>query len=341
LRTDVAQFPIAGAQRRLALKKTLGCKARKVALALPVLTTLVLPCAAQEAASSPQAKWRPEDGIYAAPGKDFLASCSEYDDIVIDLRDRSVSGNEWSCKITSVVNEAPDAIKIEMTCDDYNLAQYINPRDPKPEERRFKEILLLKRIDAGTIVVHKSSNGKFKYPAWTASYCPKETQRSYAKAKTEGKQKAKEESKQKAEQEQALRNAHPRDGVYSAAGADFEDRCAKFDDTIVAFAGKSIATASNICKIENTRVQLPDTVRIDAACTLQAASGPETVSVQDPNTIQDRENLMFKKIDDKTVILWIINNGHFTGDGRTLSYCSDKVQRAYVGQRRTSKQNKN
>ena len=50
---------------------------------------------------------------------------------------------------------------------------------------------------------------------------------------------------------------------------------------------------------------------------------------------------MFKKIDDKTVILWIINNGHFTGDGRKLSYCSDQVQRAYAGQRRTNKQTKN
>ncbi|MGY3549316.1 hypothetical protein ACVWZ4_004704 [Bradyrhizobium sp. USDA 4472] len=50
---------------------------------------------------------------------------------------------------------------------------------------------------------------------------------------------------------------------------------------------------------------------------------------------------MFKKIDDKTVILWIINNGHFTGDGRKLSYCSDQVQRAYAAQRKASKQTRN
>lgn len=111
-------------------------------------------------------------------------------------------------------------------------------------------------------------------------------------------------------------------------------------DTVVAFARKSIVTASNKCDIHRARVQLPDTVRIDATCTL-TASGPEAVSVQDPNTIQDRENLMFKKIDDKTVILWITNNGHFTGDGRKLSYCGEQVQRAYAGQRRTNKQTKN
>ncbi|WP_407118235.1 hypothetical protein [Bradyrhizobium sp. LMG 9283] len=42
---------------------------------------------------------------------------------------------------------------------------------------------------------------------------------------------------------------------------------------------------------------------------------------------------MFKKIDDKTVILWIIKDGHFTGDSRKLSYCSDQVQRAVSGLR--------
>ena len=187
------------------------------------------------------------------------------------------------------------------------------------------------------ISVQKSLNGKLKDTPWREAYCPLKTQRTLAEATLA----AKSEAKQQAEQERTLKEAHPRDGVYAAAGADFEDRCAKFNDTIVAFVGKSITTASNICEIENTRVQLPDTVRIDAVCTLQAASGPEAVSVQDPNTIQDRENLMFKKIDHKTVILWIIKDGHFTGDGRKLSYCSDQVQRAHAGQRRTNKQIKN
>jgi hypothetical protein len=197
--------------------------------------------------------------------------------------------------------------------------------------------MFVNRFDAATISVQKSLNGKIKDPPWRAAYCPPNTQRALAEATL----RAKEEAKQKAEQDRALKETHPRDGVYAVAGADFEDRCAKFNDTIVAFSGKSITTASNICKIENTRVQLPDTIRIDAACTLQAASGPETVRVQDPNTIQNRENLMFKKIDDKTVVLWIINEGHFTGDGRKLSYCSEQVQRAYAGQRRTNKQTKN
>ena len=67
----------------------------------------------------------------------------------------------------------------------------------------------------------------------------------------------------------------------------------------------------------------------------------DAVSVQNVDTTPDRENLMFKKIDDKTVVLWIIKDGHFTGDGRKLSYCSDQVQRAYAGQRRAGKPSKN
>ncbi|MCP3388245.1 hypothetical protein NLM27_05560 [Bradyrhizobium sp. CCGB12] len=175
------------------------------------------------------------------------------------------------------------------------------------------------------ISVQKSLNGKLKGPPWRAAYCPLETQRALAEPELSAKAEA---------------YAYPRDGVY-AAGTDFDERCAKSSDTVVAFSGKSITTASNTCKIEKTRVQLPDTVRIGATCTPQAAPGPEAVSVQHMDLTPDRENLMFKKIDDKSVILWIIKDGHFTGDGRKLSYCSDQVQRTYTAQRRTSKQTKN
>jgi hypothetical protein len=200
--------------------------------------------------------------------------------------------------------------------------------------------MLVNRLDDKTISIQKSLNGKLKGFPWREAYCPVETQRAYAEAKLEAKEQAKQKAKQKAEQEQALKNVHPQDGVYAVAGGDFEERCARFNDTIVAFSGKSITTASNICKIDKTRIQFPDTVRIGATCTPQPASGPDAASVQDTDSTPDRENLMFKKIDDKTVILWIINNGHFTGDGRKLSYCSDQVQRAYAGQRRTNKQTK-
>lgn len=192
-------------------------------------------------------------------------------------------------------------------------------------------------ISPVAISVQKSLNGKLKDPPWRAAYCPLKTQRAIAEATL----RAKVEAKRKAELEQALKAAHPRDGVYAEAGPDFGEHCAKFDDTTVSFSGKSITTVSNICKIEKTRVQLPDTVRIGADCTLQQASGGGAASVQNMDATPDRENLMFKKVDDKTVIFWIINNGRFTGDGRKLYYCSDQVQRAYAVQRRAGKQTRN
>ncbi|WP_298243771.1 hypothetical protein [uncultured Bradyrhizobium sp.] len=290
---------------------------------------------AQERPAPAFDKWRPKAGAYAEPGKNFESNCDEGNDMTIGAK--SVSGSEWVCDFKKITDLGPGSLKVEMVCDDYNLAQNLNPRDPNWASRQFNEVMFVKRIDDATISVQKSLNGKFKDPPWRAAYCPLKTQRALAEATL----RAKVEAKQKAEVELTLKSAHPQDGVYAAAGADFEERCARFRDTVVAFARKSITTASNICQIRNTQVQLPDTVRIDADCMLQSAPGPDAVRVQDPDTIQDRKNLMFKKIDDKTVILWIINNGHFTGDGRKLSYCSDQVQRAYAGQRRTGKQSKN
>jgi len=305
------------------------------------LLAFAFPAVAQNATDPNLAKWRPRDGIYAEPGKKFQSSCDDENNLRIDLDEKSVVGYEWSCVIRSTTTLAPGSLKLEMTCNDLNLAQHVYPRDPNWEDRRFNEVMLIERLDAATVSLQKTLNGKFEDSAWRMTFCPRETQRAYAVWKREAKEKAKEKAKQKAEEERALKEAHPRDGVYAVAGADFEDRCTKFSDTIVALSGKSITTASNICKIDKTRVQLPDTVRIGASCALQAASGPEAISVQDTASTPDRENLMFKKIDDRTVILWIINNGHFTGDGRTLTYCSDQVQRAYAGQRQTNKTTKN
>ena len=308
------------------------------AMLLLTLATFTSGALAQDRPAPAFVKWRPKAGVYAEPGKTFQSSCDDSGGLTIDLGEKSVAGYEWSCDVKNITDLGPDSLKVEMVCDDYNLAQNLNPRDPNWANRKFNEVMLIKRLDGPTISVQKSLNGMLKDPPWRAAYCPLDTQRALAEATL----KAKEEAKQKADQERALKAAHPRDGVYAAAGADFEGRCAKFNDTIVAFSDKSITTASNICRIKNTRVQLPDTVRIGADCTLQAApSPPEAVSVQDRSTTPDRENLMFKKIDDKTVILWIIDNGHFAGDGRKLSYRGDQVQRAYAGQRRTGKQTRN
>lgn len=272
---------------------------------------------AREGRESPSGKWRPKEGSYAEPGPEFDARCGEYGDARIDWSTNFISGGEGGCNITKISDVAPGNIRLDVGC-------YSAQRG----ERSYKETILLKKIDEKTIFFRETQDGKFRRSGGPMAYCPDELQMS-------------ERTKQQAEEEKALKGAHPRDGVYAASGADFDERCAKFDDTLIAFSGKSITTASNICRINNTRVQLPDTVRIGADCTLRPASGADAASVQNVDTTPDRENLMFKKIDDKTVILWIIKDGHFTGDGRKLSYCSDQVQRAYAGQGRAGKQTRN
>ncbi|VIO77360.1 hypothetical protein [Bradyrhizobium ivorense] len=141
-----------------------------------------VPASAEEA-KQPVGKWRPKDGIYGSPRSPSEEQCPEADNLTIELGDKSVSGYEWSCKINKVADTAPDAIKLELTCNDYNLAQNLYPRDPKAEEKSFKETMLLKRIDDKVISVRKTLNGKFEGPAWRADLCPAEIQRVYVENK--------------------------------------------------------------------------------------------------------------------------------------------------------------
>ena len=124
----------------------------------------------------------------------LTSQCGEYGDIIIGLAEKSVSGHEWDCKVTKRTDTSPDAITLNMTCSDYNLAATLFPRDPKSEEKKFKEVLVLKKINKNSMSVRKTLNGKFTGASWQTDYCPENWQRSYiesrARAKTEAEQKA-------------------------------------------------------------------------------------------------------------------------------------------------------
>jgi hypothetical protein len=166
----------------------------QAAFGLLCLMALAKPALAQVNIKPAIENWRPKDGLYALPGKDFDSQCGEYGDIVIGLSEKSVSGHEWDCKVTRRTDTAPDAIRLNMTCSDYNLAATLFPRDPKSEEKEFKEVLGLKKINKKSMLVQKTLNGKFPGASWQADYCPENWQLSYiesrARAKTEAEQKA-------------------------------------------------------------------------------------------------------------------------------------------------------
>ena len=142
--------------------------------------TCAPPAFAQDSATPPAAsdaksaiaKWRPKDGVYAYRDKDFVAHCEEAAYLDIDLAKKHVGGNEWNCDVGKITDTAPGAIKLEMTCDDYNLAEWIKA----PEGKQFRETMLLNKIDQRSMYVRKTSNGKFKDARWQASYCPDEQQ---------------------------------------------------------------------------------------------------------------------------------------------------------------------
>ena len=172
----------------------------RTAFLLALLSNATATALAQDAAKPSSERWRPKDGTYAGPDADFNQRCGEYGDFIVELKDNSISGSEWSCKITRLTDRAPNAVRLDMICNDYNLAESIN--DPNPYERKCKEIMLLRKIDAKAIFVRKTLNGKFKDPDLRAAYCPEEAQRMYTEAMARGKA----EAEQKATEERLRSN---------------------------------------------------------------------------------------------------------------------------------------
>lgn len=162
-------------------------------LALPIAVALICAVvggtsalAQQDAVKSSTQKWRPKNGMYGPPGKDFGSQCSD-GGYFIELDENEISGSEWRCEITKLTDTGPSAIKLNMTCDNYNLAEDLK----LPESTRFKEVLLLRKIDDSTVFARQTTNGKFARDAGgRLAYCPDDAQRTHRKAREENRAKA-------------------------------------------------------------------------------------------------------------------------------------------------------
>jgi hypothetical protein len=275
-----------------------------MAFAVILLSCAATPILAQDSGKTTTEKWRPKDGVYASPGKDFVAGCEESAYLAIELAKKRVGGNEWSCDITKITDTAPGAVKLDMSCNDYNLG--LDIKDPNPYERKFREIMLLSKIDAKTLFVRKTSNGKFRDTRWRASYCPDEQQRIHTG--------------------EALKPWHPRDGIYASSGANFDERCLKPGDTIVDFAGKTISSGADRCEIYS----YDDPLLIDPTMDVVCNETPSTKGLVTRNGMYGPpgfEVLRLKRIDDKTIFLQKTHNGQFSEPGHQVSYCGDEAQR--------------
>jgi hypothetical protein len=281
-------------------------------------------------------KWRPKEGTYAEPGANLSLRCGEGGDVIVELKDNSISGNEWSCKVTRLTDAAPGAIRLNMVCYDYNLAETINSKDPNPEERKFKEIMLLRKIDGKSMFVRRTVNGKFKDPDWRASYCPEEAQRMYIEAVASNKAEAEQKA---AEEKLSLNPWRPRDGVYATSGTNFEDRCLKASDATIEIAERSISSGTDKCSVTFIRDE-PNAIRMFATCSREPnAQGSISRTGEGGSTLAptSSETIILKKIDDHTVSLQKSANGNFIDSSKQLSYCGQDAQRMHAQQKAEKK----
>jgi len=117
-------------------KQTHYCAIIGLALVISALLGAPTSALAQPSAASTLEKWRPTDGYYESPGKDFDSDCRKaYGVFTIELAEKSVSGFEWNCSVNRVTDTAPGAIKLNMTCYDINMPT--SARDPDAGERPF------------------------------------------------------------------------------------------------------------------------------------------------------------------------------------------------------------
>jgi hypothetical protein len=277
--------------------------------------------AQQDAVKASTQKWRPKNGFYASPGKDFDSRCGEGGWLLIGLDEKTISGDEWSCDVTKLTDAGSSAIKLNMTCNDYNLAGTLK----LPEDTRFKETMLLRKIDERTVFVRQTTNGKFGGPGGSVAYCSEDAQRLHVEAR----ERDRAEAEGKPIPEWARPKLWvPRDGVYASPGPDFDDRCMKSDDTIIDFAKKRISGADRCEVYSYNEAELRDPIITVVCNETSAKMGLVSKNIDGGSMFGPPgfEVLRLKRIDEKTIFLEKTHNG-VSAPGRQVSYCSDEAQR--------------
>lgn len=306
-----------------------------VALAAAVTCLLIgaTSCYAQEVADVTIGKWRPKDGLYASPAKDFEMQCGEYGDVVIELKERSVSGHEWDCKIDKFTQRASSVLQLHMTCNDLNLEGHLK----KPEGTQFKEVMLLKRIDEKSVSVRRTLNGKFEGSAWQADYCPDGAQRMYAEAVAS--ERARKEYKLP-EELQRPNQWRPKDGIYAGTGPEFSDRCAKSGDVAVGLVDGSISGGKAHCKVVSVmntgRAAMSLSITCNQPSAKQAPSPAKkgsAANARQEDTPSTFDVIRMSRIDDNSFHMQKTVNRKFEDDGGPVAYCPEEAQRAYAARK--------
>ena len=281
-------------------------------LALIYLLGAVLLAVPQENAKPSPKKWRPKAGAYAEPGETFMSRCTEEDgDLQISWAKRFVSGYEWGCSINKITDTASDALKLDLTCHDVNMPE--TKDNPHPEDRQYKEIMLLNRIDERSMSVRKTTNGVFG-DIWRADYCSSKL--------TDAEAQERAESKWMAIQAEAAKNPwHLQDGIYAILGANFEDRCLKGGDATIDLTDRLVSRGTDKCSITFNRVE-PKRFQLFVTCRQEPAP-PR------PETIFLKRTAAKKNI----VLMQMSRNREFSAPEEEMSYCGPDAQKLYAQQK--------
>jgi len=293
--------------RRLGLKSCL----------ILLFSILTSPIHAQDNARPVSEKWRPKDGLYGSLGKTPPGDCDENEALTIAIDKNSVGGNEWGCTISKITDTGRSSIRLDMACNDLNLAQSLFPHDEHAEEHVFKEIMLISRIDDGTISVRMTSNGKFSSKnGWRVSYCSTDQQRIAAGQPPEPWQ--------------------PQDGVYAAPGSDFDEQCRNATDTILDLPARKLSSGPDQCNAYSYNdATLRDPILQIVCNETNARKGLIEKDIGGGHLFGPPgfEVMKIQRIDDKTISLQKTHGDEFKAPPRQVAYCSAEAQRRYIEQR--------
>lgn len=140
---------------------------------------------AQDTVKPASEKWRPRNGVYAKPGRNFSQLCGEYGDLVLELDRKKVGGMEWGCTIVKLSETNPGALKLDLVCEDTDTV-WDESSSPDPDKRTMKEIvtkrneiMTLRRHGDNTVLWNVTKDGKLEGLEWQSAYCPMDLQRNF------------------------------------------------------------------------------------------------------------------------------------------------------------------
>lgn len=252
------------------------------------VSTLAL---AQGSAKPAPEKWRPQDGPYVDASENLAERCEDPPDFSLRLRDKAITSNEsWSCKVTRFTDTSPGSLRLDLACVDLY-------------ERKFKEVMTLRKIDEKSFFVRMTDKGKFNAPEWRANRCPKVAEPSRIESGV-------------------------REGVYARPGADFDDRCMRLGDVVIKQGEILLSGRTSFCGRTDASIGTQDTVGWQAVCDER---NPVGLALRDGRFVPPSpEKTLITKIDDQTLSLQKSRNDEFSEPAQEVKYCPEAAQRAYI-----------